>query len=96
MITNMDYKEKLTELKTSLARENLDTYMRVEQNIQEKGTAKENLLEYVDTIKHEYQEMKNHADNMPNDIQNGSLVSMILSQEFMRGLNKLHQNINND
>lgn len=89
----MDFKEKLSELKESLARQNLDTYMRVEQEIEGKGTAKENLLEYIDAIKAEYQEMKAHADEMPDDIQTGALADMILSQDFMRNLNELYQNI---
>ena len=89
----MDFEKKLQKLKGSLARQSLDTYMTVEGEVEQKGTPKENLFEYIDGIKSHYQEMINHAEEMPDDIQNGGLAHMILSKEFMEEVRELEEKV---
>lgn len=89
----MDYQEELETFKEKLQRENLDTYMTIEQKTEQKGSPKENLLEYLDCLEGVYQEMREHSNDLPNDIQNGGLVHMILSQSFMKEVSRLKRKV---
>lgn len=86
----MDFQEKLKELKEDLARESLDTYMTIEGEVRLDGDPEENLREYVNAIKDHHQKMVEHSNDMPNDIQNGGLVHMILSRDFMEKIDQIY------